>query len=138
MQLMGLNILINDEVMSDTVEDWSNVRSPSRAKRRMKRGFRQRVFYKKVPKKEILNFNGNLLMHSSMLSELKRKMNERAESSYITDDLSLRSWSKGQGKEYDFGSNFLWKGSSLLSPSQWIYRRDEFRQEAPIFRGQGA
>lgn len=45
---MGLKVL-TDRNMTETVEDWSNCRSPARARRRLKRGFPQHVEYRSVP-----------------------------------------------------------------------------------------
>ena len=83
---MGLNILVNDEVMSNTIEDWSNVRSPSRAKRSLMRGFTQNIIYKKVPKKEIIKFGDSLMMHSQTKKEMVKQLGQ-SESNYITENL---------------------------------------------------
>lgn len=83
----GFEIIIDDIAMSDPVEDWSHVRSPSRAKRREKRGFRQNVLIKRIPKKEIYKIDsgtfgfqsfsrGKLIMHSSMKEELLKKLEQ--------------------------------------------------------------
>lgn len=72
----GFKISVNDIVMSETKEDWSNVRSPSRAKRRIKRGFNQNIIYKVVPKSEILRFGDNIIMHSETLKSFKNKLAE--------------------------------------------------------------
>lgn len=68
---MGLKIVVDDISMSKTVEDWSNVRSYSRAKRRRKRGFPQKITYKIVPKEEFLRFGDTIVMHSEMLRKLE-------------------------------------------------------------------
>lgn len=79
MQIMGLNILINDELMSNTVEDWSNVRSYARAKRRLKRGFQQRISYRKAPKAEFIRLGESIIMHSEMYKEVVRKLDSNHE-----------------------------------------------------------
>ena len=43
--------------MVDYVEDWSDVRSPSRAARRRRRGHPQRIVTRAVPKKEALTMD---------------------------------------------------------------------------------
>jgi hypothetical protein len=60
--------------MVDHVEDWSNVRSPSRARRRLKRGFKQNVVIRSVPKKEVLRMGDTLVMHPSVAVVLRSRM----------------------------------------------------------------
>jgi hypothetical protein len=67
---MGLQVIIDDEAMSETIEDWSAVRSPSRAKRRMKKGHNQKIVIRRVAKKEILRFYDKMVMHSEMAARL--------------------------------------------------------------------
>lgn len=42
MNVLGLDVIVTESAV-EFVLDWSNCRSPSRAKRRHKRGFQQRV-----------------------------------------------------------------------------------------------
>jgi hypothetical protein len=60
--------------MIDYVEDWSSVRSPSRAARRMKQGHRQNVRTIAIPKKEAITMDGGLTfyVHPEMMRELRR------------------------------------------------------------------
>lgn len=51
-------------------EDWSGVRSPSRARRRMKQGHRQRVRTIYVPDPDIYQMGGALHMHPETLRKL--------------------------------------------------------------------
>lgn len=44
----GLRI-VETEIVGDPYEDWSRVRSPSRAIRRLKRGFKQRIVTRYLP-----------------------------------------------------------------------------------------
>ena len=78
--------IIESDAMVDIVEDWSKCRSPSRAKRREKRGprFRQRVIRVYVPKKESLMIGGNLYMHPVTAMEMRRKLTAHAER--VTDN----------------------------------------------------
>ena len=50
--MMGLRV-VEDVFMTDTVEDWSQVRSPSRARRRRRQGHPQRIRYVQVPKADV-------------------------------------------------------------------------------------
>lgn len=74
----GMPIIVDDVVMSQTVEDWSRVRSPSRAARRRRRGFPQNIDFRVVPKDEIYQFAGKLIMHSEMLKRLEAKIAKQA------------------------------------------------------------
>lgn len=60
-------------------EDWSRVRSPSRARRRMKRGHRQNVVVTEKPAAYMMN--GKLFAHP----EFVRALNER-----LSSDLAKR------------------------------------------------
>ena len=75
--LFGLRVVINDEVMSKTVEDWSGVRSRSRAERRRKRGFPQRIKYRLVPKQEALRMGDTVVLHSVVYRQLKAEIAAR-------------------------------------------------------------
>lgn len=68
----GVKIVIDDALMSRFVEDWSDVRSPSRAKRRRKRGFPQRIKYVKAAKPDAYRIGNTLVMHSETFAALKR------------------------------------------------------------------
>jgi hypothetical protein len=80
--LSGMRI-IEDATMVDAIEDWSDVRSPSRARRRMRYGHRQNIKIAYVPKKEIYQIGGGFhpvpggpafVMHPVMAEELRRKI----------------------------------------------------------------
>lgn len=70
--------IIEDWAMVDVVEDWSDVRSPSRARRRLKRGFKQRLRYRAVPKPEAYVIDGALVMHPEMAKKLRRRLSPAA------------------------------------------------------------
>lgn len=85
---MGMKVIVDDN-LTETVEDWSKVRSPSRAKRRMKRGFSQNVVYRKIPSDKIIVMNeplwgslspskasGVIYMHSEKFRQLVLKSKE--------------------------------------------------------------
>jgi hypothetical protein len=62
--------------MVDHVEDWSRVRSPGRARRRMRYGYRQNVRTIAIPKKCAISTDGGrtLFMHPEMARELRRQI----------------------------------------------------------------
>ena len=60
---------------SDLVEDWSKVRSPSRAKRRRRMGHRQRVTGYRKPWKHATQLpNGDLVMHPVTAQYLRTEL----------------------------------------------------------------
>lgn len=74
----GMPIIIDDEAMSYAELDFSNCRSPGRAKRRWKqRGIvgHSRVIRK--PRMDVFNFHGKLIMHSMVARELQRQISIR-------------------------------------------------------------
>lgn len=65
--------VVADARLVDHVEDWSDVRSPGRARRRRAK-HRQRIRYVAVPKREVYIVHGNTLVaHPAMIEELKRQ-----------------------------------------------------------------
>ena len=118
---MGFNIIIDDELMSKTIEDWSDVRSPSRAKRRMKRGFKQKVTFKRVPKEDIYKFGDKLLMHSDVKAKLLRKIDEQPESNYSSDTLRLPDWTESKSEKWQYGINPFRKDSFVFAHNPWLY-----------------
>jgi hypothetical protein len=65
--------IITDVNLADMSEDWSKVRSPSRAMRRRARGFPQNIRIVITPKKEAISLDGGrtLIMHPAMYAALK-------------------------------------------------------------------
>lgn len=116
----GFDIIVDDEKMTRLVEDWSDVRSPSRAKRRMKRGFRQRVIYKKVPKTDVYQVGNSLIMHSEIKKELVRRIG-KSESSNFADDLSFRYRAESESKGPSFRENLLWQNCIKPAYLSWVY-----------------
>jgi len=80
---MGMKIIVS-EYLVDTIEDWSDCRSPSRAKRRLKRGFPQRLKTRSVPKKDAFIFDHKAMMHPELYEEFKRKLNNDKRSNFET------------------------------------------------------
>jgi hypothetical protein len=68
--------IVEDRNLVDYVEDWSKVRSPSRARRRLKRGFAQNILMREVPRQTVYSFNNGrtLVMHPDVARELDRQM----------------------------------------------------------------
>lgn len=62
--------LIADPHMTDTIEDWSEVRSPSRAQRRRRQGHRQRIRYFQKPKPTFYQAGNALIAHPEMIAKL--------------------------------------------------------------------
>lgn len=57
--------------LTKSVEDWSEVRSPSRARRRRKLGHRQRIRTIHVPDPNVYQMQGSLHMHPETLRALQ-------------------------------------------------------------------
>jgi hypothetical protein len=65
--------LITSGLMVMTSEDWSRVRSPSRARRRMSRGHRQNIEIKSVPRRDAISLDGgsSYFVHPSVYDEIR-------------------------------------------------------------------
>lgn len=71
---MGMPIVTN-RLLTVPAEDWSRVRSPSRARRRMHRGFRQNVRYYDAPTPKAMVIGGVMYVHPDMLDEIMKRAN---------------------------------------------------------------
>lgn len=61
--------------MTDDVEDWSRVRSPSRAERRRRRGHQQAIVIHKVPKRYAITTDGQtFIAHPLFVREVRAQM----------------------------------------------------------------
>lgn len=69
---MGMKVVTNP-LLTKTIEDWSNCRSPTRAKRRWKRGYPQRVHFTKIPDMTILAVGDTYVMHPAAYQVLLMK-----------------------------------------------------------------
>ncbi len=71
--------IVEDATLVDTVEDWSRVRSPARARRRRKRGFRQNITFRSVPKTDCYLIDGGrtLVIHPETAREIERQLEAR-------------------------------------------------------------
>jgi hypothetical protein len=65
--------------MVDRTEDWSRVRSPSRAERRRRLGHRQNIDIRETSKKEAITIDGGrtYIMHPVMAAEFRRQIPAR-------------------------------------------------------------
>lgn len=68
---MGMRIVTNN-VLTVPAEDWSKVRSPSRARRRLKKGHRQNIRYYDAPLPRAMIVGDVMYCHPDMLMELRR------------------------------------------------------------------
>lgn len=69
--------LVESLHMVDTREDWSGVRSPSRARRRRKQGHRQNIRFITVPKPELLTTaDGTIYGHPATIADMMAKLGE--------------------------------------------------------------
>lgn len=62
--------LLADPRMTEPVEDWSEVRSPSRAARRRRQGHLQRIRYVERPKPEVYRIGDCLVAHPDTIAKL--------------------------------------------------------------------
>lgn len=74
--LFGLPRIIECEFCADTVPDWDRVRSPGRARRRLRAGIRRGLPTKQVPWKHVIAFGEMLIVHPVTLVALTRRMAE--------------------------------------------------------------
>lgn len=63
--------VVESLAMTKTVEDWSRVRSPSRARRRMKRGFPQNLRLVEVPRDDAVLSGGVMYVHPVTMTKLR-------------------------------------------------------------------
>ncbi|MRI57789.1 hypothetical protein D8770_28425 [Methylobacterium sp. DB1607] len=71
--------IVEDPFMTDTVEDWSEVRSPSRAARRRRQGHRQRIRFVSRPRSEIYHVGDMLVMHPETARKLRARIAARGD-----------------------------------------------------------
>lgn len=69
----GIRIYASEHLLAAPVEDWSKVRSPSRAARRRRQGHPQRIVIRREPLREILyvESQGAMFMHPVVLAEFR-------------------------------------------------------------------
>lgn len=69
--------IMTNKLLTEEVEDWSRVRSPSRARRRMKQGHRQNVRIVTVPSKKVIHDRERNIMYCH--PDLYRQIQEHVE-----------------------------------------------------------
>ncbi len=72
--------IIESAYAVERYEDWSEVRSPARAERRRKRGFRQNVVMRERPCS--LELNGVLYIHPELMRQVRRQAEDRVRSAW--------------------------------------------------------
>lgn len=55
--------IVESLLMVEKVEDWSKVRSPSRARRRLRQGHPQNIIIRHVPRKDAITMDGGITYH---------------------------------------------------------------------------
>lgn len=70
--------IVTSPYLTISVEDWSGVRSPSRAIRRRRQGHRQNIVNRTVPDPKAYLVGGVFHMHPDMLAEVQRRAATRA------------------------------------------------------------
>ncbi len=70
--------LVSDPLLVDVIEDWSEVRSPSRAARRRRQGHQQRVRYREIPKPEFYHLPGQnmIVAHPTTIDRIHARLAE--------------------------------------------------------------
>lgn len=74
-----IRIFASDAMPTDTVWDWSQCRSPSRAARRHWQGHRQRIIFRQEPRREVLYVEAQnaMFMHPVVLAEFRSALERR-------------------------------------------------------------
>lgn len=70
--LVGIQIIENS-MLTEPYEDWSQVRSHGRARRRMKQGHKQRVRHLQKPSDKVYRMDGYLVMHPVVAAALRSR-----------------------------------------------------------------
>ena len=69
--LYGLRLIKNASMVIDSGErSWRRVRSPGRARRRLKRGFRQNIDVVWVPDPNLIRFADTIVAHPAIIQKL--------------------------------------------------------------------
>ena len=64
--------VVESLLATEEAEDWSKVRSPSRAKRRLKRGFKQNIVHYRKPACFFIKADNTYYIHPEIMEELRR------------------------------------------------------------------
>lgn len=68
--------IVIDRSLTVMTEDWSQVRSPSRAARRRRMGHPQRIRFVQKPSNEVYQMGGKLIMHPDVMARVKAQIGE--------------------------------------------------------------
>ena len=73
--------VIESLVMTESVEDWSRVRSPSRAMRRLRRGHRQNVRIVQEARRDAIMADGGrtMVIHPVLAAQIRNQLSERVD-----------------------------------------------------------
>jgi hypothetical protein len=73
--------IVESKLAIEKVEDWSRVRSPSRARRRLAMGHRQNIVTVEKPAAYEINFEGRhqIVIHPILMAQLNRRLAEHTE-----------------------------------------------------------
>lgn len=80
---LGTMHLIEKESLTVPAEDWSRVRSPSRARRRMKRGHQQNIRYYQKPDPNLIVTGDKIIGHPETLRAAMRHIRERVDAHIV-------------------------------------------------------
>jgi hypothetical protein len=69
--------IVESILATEAAEDWSRVRSPSRAKRRLKRGFPQNIRHYRKPACFFLKDQNTYHIHPDLMRALRHEIGER-------------------------------------------------------------
>lgn len=77
-----LDFIESSLLVNGPFEDWSQCRSPSRAKRRMKRGHKQRVRYYHLPDPSLMQIGNKVMGHPATINQLRRAIGQSVRATY--------------------------------------------------------
>ena len=66
--------IVESDTLVETVEDWSRVRSPGRARRCLAKGHKQNIRTVTRPRRDALVIGGKLYVHPAIADEMRRKI----------------------------------------------------------------
>ena len=91
-----LDIFESDLLTVPGPEDWSRVRSPGRARRRRRRGFRQNIVIPQLPDPKIYEVGQRLIMHPEMARKLRAAIRQKGRELQSAFDLEVMRAIRGQ------------------------------------------
>lgn len=71
--------IVESAWLVDRVEDWSEVRSPSRAARRRQQGHPQRIRIVETPRRDVLVIKGVMYAHPVVVAEIRAQLRARGD-----------------------------------------------------------